>query len=396
MQRCVYFDNNATTPLELSVKEAIIKSLENDWGNPSSASIFGKNASKIILEARVNIANMISAPHQDIIFTSGGTESNNMVIQSVVRWAKSRGLDKPHIILSNVEHVATLMPLKQMAQDALIDFSEVPVDSNGLLHEKNVMEHIRPNTCLITIMMANNETGVIFPIKELAGLMHEHNIARKIFGLSHIWFHTDAAQAIGKIEVNVEELKVDYLTIVGHKFYGPRIGALYCRNPGVTPLHSVVLGGGQEKGYRAGTENTPMIVGLGAAAQLVIQNLEDFSNNMLRMRQYLEFMLLTKFGNHKVVINCLGSPRLPNTVNVSFANTKSSGEEILSSCTRLIASTTAACHSQEKLSSVLLKSGVPENLARTAIRLSLGRYTTMEDVDIVIQDLYDSYHRTLK
>lgn len=383
----VYLDYNSTTPLAKSVQEVIKQSLNDHWANPSSNSPLGRKAKQQIEDARRSVATMIGAKPENIIFTSGGTESNNMAICSVIAWSKQIGCARPHVIISNVEHVATTEPLKRLALMNDIEFTEVAVDRHGLLHTEDILSSIRPTTSLISVMLANNETGVIFPVEDIARQLAEVNKDRSKRGFSQVWIHTDAAQTIGKIPVDVNSLRVDYLTVVGHKFYGPRIGALYCRDTGKTPLYPVVQGGGQERGYRPGTENTPMIAGLGEAAALVTKDINHFIEHMQKLRDYMENSFKTAFGKENIVINCEQSPRLPNTCNVSFVGTDKRGEDILNSCTHVIASTTAACHRQNELSAVLLASGVPKKLAATSVRLSVGRETTTKDIDVAVEDL---------
>ncbi|XP_009322275.1 PREDICTED: selenocysteine lyase [Pygoscelis adeliae] len=242
---------------------------------------------------------MVGGRPQDIVFTSGGTEANNMVIhtarrhfrESQARLGDSWGT--PHIVTSSVEHDSIRLPLEQLVKENLAETTFVPVTPrSGRAEVDDVFAAIRPTTCLVSIMLANNETGVIMPVAELSQHIHALNQRRAAEGLPRILVHTDAAQMIGKGRVDVQELGVDYLTIVGHKFYGPRIGALYVRGPGTTtPLHPMLFGGGQERSFRPGTENTPMIAGLGQAAELVSKNWEAYEAHMRDIRDYLEARL---------------------------------------------------------------------------------------------------------
>lgn len=254
---------------------------------------------------------------------------------------------------------------------------------------QDLISEINDNTCLVTVMAANNETGAIMPIGRIGEELAAINAERESSNRIKILFHTDAAQIIGKEPINVDDLKVDYLTVVGHKFYGPRIGCVWARGP----LYRLFHGGGQESGIRPGTENTPMIVGLGRAAELVTLNVDRYRENMLRCRQYLETKLKEAFGE-RVVINCQGGVKLPNTVNASFVGDLT-GSAILGKCKRVIASVGAACHGGQ-CSQVLINSGVPECIARSAIRLSVGRDTTIQDIDIVVADLVWAINNTEK
>lgn len=244
------------------------------------------------------------------------------------------------------------------------------------------MAKITDHTCLITIMYANNETGVIMPIPEIGALLSDINKERKKLNLIEILFHSDASQIIGKEVVNFNTSKLNFLTVTGHKFYGPRIGCTISKGP----LYPMLFGGGQERGIRPGTENTPLIVGLGIAAELITKNLSIYRSHMLECRIRLENKLLELFGD-EVVINCKDSNRLSNTANISFPLVGLEGTLVLSRCTSLIAGIGAACHSVA-CSKVLINSGISLNLARNSIRLSIGRNTTFNDIDVIVTDLH--------
>uniref|UniRef100_A0A674J3X6 Selenocysteine lyase n=1 Tax=Terrapene triunguis TaxID=2587831 RepID=A0A674J3X6_9SAUR len=272
----------------------------------------------------------------------------------------------------------------------------VPVSKiTGQVEVDDIIAAIRPTTCLVSIMLANNETGVIMPISELSQRIQILNQNRMALGLPRILMHTDAAQMIGKGRVDGQDLGVDYLTIVGHKFYAPRIGALYVRGPGVTtPLHPMLFGGGQEQNFRPGTENTPMIAGLGKAAELVDKNSEDYEAHMKEVRDYLEERLEASFGKQRLHFNNQfpGAKRLCNTCNFSVWGPGLQGRMVLSHCKTLLASVGAACHSEkgDQPSSILLSCGIPYEVAQNALRLSVGRDTTKEDVDVIVEDLKQS------
>ncbi|XP_070543523.1 selenocysteine lyase-like isoform X2 [Ptychodera flava] len=343
---------------------------------------------------------MINAISQDIIFTSGGTEANNLVIHTAIQHFKATfpqtdGLDKckfmPHIITSNLEHDSVKLVIEHYVTEKVIEATFVPASKvTGHVEVDDIVSAVRPNTCLVTVMMANNETGAIQPIADIMKAVKSLKRDPQT-ELPRILLHTDAAQTIGKIKVDVQELGVDYLTVVGHKFYAPRIGALFAKNPAVsTPLYPMFFGGGQERNFRPGTENTGMIAGLGKAAELVIQNIDKFERHMRDVRDYLEQRLSDTFGD-RVHFNSKfsGSARLPNTCNVSIKGKGLQGNKILQHTSHIQASVGAACHSDlgSRPSHILLAVGIPYEIAVNALRLSVGRHTTKEDIDLVVHDI---------
>eukprot|EP01137_Pigoraptor_chileana_P019425 Opistho-2@80454 len=371
-------------------------------------------AKSVISEARTWVARMINAHADEILFTSGGTESNNLVFHSVLQEYKADGsvsrdgegpnappaeathAQRPHFILSTLEHDSIILPVKAMAAAGLVDYTLVRADTRGFVQPESIVSAITPATRLVTLMLANNEIGTIQRVRDIARASRE--AARAVGVAGRLFVHTDAAQALGKITVDVNELEVDYLTVVGHKFYAPRIGALFVRElgrSGGAPLHPMLFGGGQERNYRPGTENTGMIAGLGKAAQLVCESLPAYASAMRTSRDLLEQRLVEQFGAENVAFN--GRPcdatdadqRLPNTCNVSILLGDYSGYELLSRCARLRASVGAACHSanSHKASHILLGIGVDEAVAMRAVRLTVGRETTANDVDVAVQDL---------
>lgn len=392
----IYLDYNATTPLAPEVILCLSEALTKAWANPSSSSEIGQSAKELINQARKKVATMLNAKPSEITFVSGGTEANNMVLHTALKYFNSgsgklgQGASlKPHILTTNVEHDAILLPLRHYETEKLADVDFVPVSmSSGQVLVEEIEKLIKPNTCLVTVMLANNETGVIMPVAEISRKIRELNEIRQKEGLCRILIHTDAAQAIGKISVDVEELGVDYLTIVGHKFYGPRIGALFVKEMAEdsTPLYPMFFGGGQERGLRPGTENTPMIHGLGCAAELVSQNLQKYQEAMKKTRDLLEKSLIVEFGEN-IIVNCDTALRLPNTSSVSFRETTMTGGEILSHCPHLMASTGAACHGTGKPSVILMASGVSCEDARSAVRLSVGRDTAPAEIEQIVQML---------
>ncbi|KAM5268637.1 selenocysteine lyase isoform 3-T3 [Hipposideros larvatus] len=395
-------DYNATTPLEPEVIQAMTEAMQEAWGNPSSPYPAGRKAKDIISAARESLAKMIGGKPQDIIFTSGGTESNNLVIHSVLRHFHkvhaSEGAT-PHFVTCTVEHDSIRLPLEHLVEEQVAAVTFVPVSTvTGQAEADDILAAVRPATCLVTVMLANNETGVIMPIPELSRRVATLNQQRAASGLPGVLLHTDAAQALGKQRVDVRDLGVDFLTIVGHKFYGPRIGALYVRGLGKhTPLHPMLFGGGQERSFRPGTENTPMIAGLGKAAELVTENCEAYEAHMRDIRDYLEERLAAEFDKKTIHFNSQfpGTERLCNTCNFSIRGPQLQGRLVLAQCRTLLASVGAACHSDhgDRPSPVLLSCGIPSDVARNALRLSVGRSTTRADVDLVVQDLKQAVAR---
>jgi len=362
----IYLDYNASTPVDPAVREAMWPYLGEFFGNASSDHPLGRRVSEAVAVARAQVADLLGAKPEEILFTSGGTESNNYVIKGVARKLRERG---QHIITSSIEHPAIVNPCKSLECEGF-EITYVPVDRHGLIDPQEVVNAVRPDTILISIMHANNEVGTIQPIAALSAIAREGGI----------WMHTDAAQTCGKLSTDVQELGVDFLSVAGHKVYAPQgIGALYIREGiHLEPLHH---GAGHESGRRAGTEAVPAIVGLGKAAELAKAHIGDTKTTALRDR--LWDGLHEQLGEDAVL---LGHPtkRLPNTLAVGFRN--KIGADILLACLELCASTGAACHAaHRKRSAVLAEMGVPEEVAFGAVRLSLGHPTTQEEVDRAIE-----------
>jgi cysteine desulfurase len=315
------------------------------------------------------VSAVLGARPHEIVFTSGGTESNNHAIMGAARACRARG---SHIITSTVEHPAVTEVCAALEREGFRT-TYVPVDGDGRVHPEAIAGAITPETILITVMHANNEVGTVNPIREIADLAHGHGIL----------MHTDAAQSVGKIPVRIDELNVDLLTVAGHKLYAPKgIGALYVRE-GVR-LEKLIHGAGQERGWRAGTENVILAVGLGEACALIDGNLTDYEAHMLKMRERLESGLHRVFSSLRV--HGSGGTRLPNTSSVGFKGMKAN--EILSHLTRVAASAGAACHSDHVFISHVLKAmGVPMELAMGTLRFSVGRSTTGEEIDQAVQEL---------
>ncbi|XP_067897983.1 selenocysteine lyase isoform X1 [Heterodontus francisci] len=405
---CIYMDYNATTPMDNEVIQTVSEAMQEAWGNPSSSYTPGRKAKELIDWSRENVARMVGGRPEDIIFTSGGTEANNLVFHTAIKYywdhqhhlAQDSGSVKlgwiagplPHIITSNIEHDSVQLVVDNLIKEEKAKATFLSVSKvTGCIEVDDVIAAVRPTTCIVSIMLANNETGLLMPVAEICQRVKALNQQRSK-ETPRILLHTDAAQAVGKLRVDVQDLGVDYLTIVGHKFYGPRIGALYGKGPGMSsPLYPMFFGGGQERKFRPGTENTPMIAGLGKAAELVVRKLEVYASHMQEVRDYLEEKLLTVFGKDKIHFNShfKGSDRLPNTCNMSILGPNLQGQKVLLHCRRLLASVGAACHSDKgnRPSHILLNSGIPYEVAENALRLSVGRTTSKKDVDAIIEDL---------
>jgi cysteine desulfurase len=363
----IYLDFNATTPIAKEVAEAMMPYILKDFGNPSSAHPVGKSAKEALEKARGQISGMLGCDSNEIIFTSGGTESNNMVLKSVAWGLRKKGR---HIITTKIEHPAIINTANFLIEGGC-DVTFLPIDSFGSLDPDEVKKAIRRDTILISVMHANNETGTIQPITDVSSIARENGVL----------FHTDAAQSVGKIETSINDLGVDFLSIAGHKIYAPKgVGALYIRK-GVE-IEPFMHGGGQEMGLRPGTENVIFNVALGKACELIPDNLYAETSRLRGLRDRLHDKIRSAIPG--TVLNGHPENRLPNTLYLSFPGMI--GEEILKEIPGLCASTGAACHDQSvKLSHVLEAMGVREEVGMGAIRLSLGRPTTESEVDQAAQ-----------
>lgn len=367
----IYLDYNATTPLDPAVVEAMLPFLRDHFGNPSSSHVLGQQARQAVEVARGQVAELLGATSEEIIFTGGGTEASNHALKGAV-FAKLRGLfgrwvKGAHIITSAVEHPATLEPCAFL-QRLGCEITILPVDKYGLVNPDDVRKALTRSTTLVSIMHANNEVGTIEPIRQIADLAHAQGAL----------VHTDAAQSIGKLPVDVRELGVDLLTLAGHKLYTPKgIGVLFARR-GVK-LEPFIHGAGHESGRRAGTENVPYIVGLGKACELIRQSLPQASDKLRQLRDRLWTKLQAGLGQN-IVLNGHPECRLPNTLNVNFVGHY--GAELLERTPEIAASTGSACHAGHvTLSPVLKAMGVAPALGRGAVRLSVGRFSTEQEID---------------
>jgi cysteine desulfurase len=368
--RVIYMDNNATTQVAPEVLEAMQPFFTEDYGNPSSMHSFGGNVEKHIEKAREQVAALIGAEPTEIVFTSCGTESDNTAIMSALEVQQA----KRHVITSKVEHPAVYGFL-DFCERKGYRISRIPVDSEGLLDVQEFDNVINEQTALVTIMHANNETGVIFPIEELAARAKAKGVL----------FHTDAVQTIGKLPIDMRKSTIDMLSLSGHKLHAPKgIGALYVRRG--TRFSPFMIGGHQERGRRAGTENVASIVGLGKACELAGKYMDDENSRVKRLRDMLEEGLLKHAPD--AALNGNKKMRLPNTTNISFKYVE--GEAILLHLNELniAASSGSACTSGSLEPSRVLRSmGIPYTAAHGAVRFSLSRYNTEEEVKFVIEKL---------
>jgi cysteine desulfurase len=367
----IYLDYNATTPVDHAVRYEMLPHLGEAFGNPSSGHRHGKEARRAVDKARRQVADLIGANPSEIIFTSGGTEASNHAIKGAVL---AKHPEPGHVIITAIEHPATVEPCVFLQRYFGCEVTVLPVDPRGLVDPDAVRRAITPRTRLVSVMHSNNEVGTLEPIREIAAVARERGVPT----------HTDAAQSLGKVEVNVDDLGVDLLTIAGHKLYAPKgVGALYVRRG--TRLVRFMDGAGQEEGRRAGTENVPYIVGLGKAAELAERSLPDATAKLRSLRGRLELRLLDAFGD-RVIVNGHPEKRLPNTGNVSFLGRV--GSEVLDAVPGIAASTGSACHAGTVTESpVLAAMGVGSDIARGAVRLSVGRYSTEEEVDRAVDIL---------
>jgi cysteine desulfurase len=362
----IYLDYNATTPVDPGVKEAMLPYLEEEFGNPSSSYVYGQRAKEAVECAREQVAALIGATPREIIFTSGGSESDNHAIIGAALANSQKGR---HVITSRIEHPAVLNTCRYLEDRLGFKVTYLPVDGYGLVNPEDVRQAITRDTTLITVMHANNEIGTIEPIAEIGRIAEELEIL----------FHTDAAQSCGKIEVDVNRLHVDLLTLAGHKLYAPKgIGVLFIRDG--MRLDSLIHGAGQERGGRAGTENVPYIVGLGAACQIAKNGLFNYQKEVTLLRDRLHAKIESSLGKNALRLNGHPEQRLPNTLNISIWGVL--GEELLRQIPEIAASTGAACHAgSTEPSNVLLEMRLSRELALGALRLTLGRWSTCQEID---------------
>ncbi|MDJ0580793.1 cysteine desulfurase NifS [Crocosphaera sp.] len=371
MRDCIYLDNNATTQIDEEVIGAMMPYLTLYYGNPSSMHTFGGQVAKAVKTAREQVAALLGAQESEIIFTSCGTEGDN----AAIRAALSAQPDKRHIVTTEVEHAAVLNLCKHLEKQGY-SVTYLGVDSQGRLDLDEVQASLTGGTALVTMMYANNETGVVFPVEEVGQLAKEYGAL----------FHVDGVQAVGKIPMDMSNSTIDMLTLSGHKLHGPKgIGALYVRKG--TRFRPFLIGGHQERGRRGGTENVAGVVALGKACELAQSHLANVSHER-QLRDYLEASILTFISD--TVVNGTTEARLPNTTNIGFKYIE--GEAILLSMNQygICASSGSACTSGSlEPSHVLRAMGLPYSVLHGSIRFSLSRYTTKDEIDRVIEVLPD-------
>ncbi|MFZ0930535.1 MAG: cysteine desulfurase NifS [Syntrophobacteraceae bacterium] len=366
----VYLDNNATTQVAPEVLEAMLPYFHQLYGNPSSMHSFGGQVMKQVRKAREQVAALLGASPEEIIFTSCGTESDNAAIRSALASCP----DKKHIVTSRVEHPAVRALCAHLATQGY-RLTELPVDGEGRLDLDQYRRALTPDTAIVSLMWANNETGVIFPIEKAAQMARERRIL----------FHTDAVQAVGKIPINLADTPIDMLSLSGHKLHAPKgIGVLYLRKG--TKFSPFLVGGHQERGRRGGTEATPSIIGLGVAAELAQKKMDIENTFVKRLRDRLENSILNTVANTKV--NGDRANRLPNTTNISFEFVEGEGILLMMDEFGICASSGSACTSGSlQPSHVLRAMGIPFTMAHGSIRFSLSVYNTDEEIDFVIEKL---------
>ena len=361
----IYLDYHSTTPVDPKVLEAFLPYFTQDFGNASSKShCFGWRAEYAVEKARAQVAKLLAAESQEIIFTSGATESNNFALMGIAEKYSGQG---KHIITSQVEHKCILATTKFLEEKGF-STTYLPVDSYGQVSSEEVKKAIRKDTILVSVMMANNETGTINPIAEIGKITRENGVL----------LHTDAAQAVGKIPINVDEMNIDLLSFSGHKMYAPKgVGAIYVRrkNPRVE-AEPLLHGGGQEKGFRSGTLNVPGIVGLGKACEIAQEKMQDEIIRVTGLRDKLHEGLK---NNLEIFLNGHPTERLPHSLNVSFSFIES--DSLVASMKNIAVSSTSACMSAASIPSyVLAAMGVPSDRIHSSIRFGLGRFTTEEEI----------------
>lgn len=374
----VYLDYQATTPMDPRVLDAMMPYFTTKFGNPHSRShAYGWEAEAAVEKARQQVADLIGADEKEVIFTSGATESNNLALKGVAQFNKDK---KNHIITVVTEHKCVLDSCRHLEQEGF-DVTYLPVDTKGLVSLEALEAAITDKTVLISVMTANNEIGVVQPIKEIGAICRKHGV----------FFHTDAAQAFGKIPLDVEEMNIDLMSISGHKIYGPKgIGALYVRRRPRVRLKPLITGGGQERGMRSGTLPTPLVVGLGEAASIAKQEMQKDYAHVKRLSDKFYNAIVANVPD--VYLNGDKEKRLPGNLNISFAYIE--GESMIMAIKDLAVSSGSACTSASLEPSYILRAlGVDEELAHTSIRFGIGRFTTEEEINFAIETVVKNINK---
>lgn len=369
-RRTYYFDNNATTRVAPEVVDAMMPFFTERWGNASSAYSFGNQVVKDLDRAREQVAALIGADPREIVFTSCGTEANNTAWNSALITQPG----KRHVLTTAVEHSANIK-FGEFLRRRGYEVTFLPVESDGSIDLHLLEKSIRPDTALVSVMWANNETGVLFPLEEIAAICRSKGVL----------YHTDAVQVPGKLKVDVDELGVDFLSLSAHKLHAPKgVGLLYCRY--TAPYHSYLIGGGQEKGRRGGTENVPYIVGFGRAAELALASIQEENTRIRALRDRLEQTILATIPDTSR--NGARDARLPNTSNLSFGGCEAEGLLLLLDREGICVSSGSACTTGSLTPShVLTAMGLTPARAKSSIRISLGIYTTAAEVDYLLEKL---------
>jgi cysteine desulfurase len=368
----IYLDYQATTPLDPRVLEVMMPYFTHKFGNPHSRShSYGWEAEEAVEKARGQVAKLIGADEKEVIFTSGATESNNLAIKGVAEFYKDR---RNHIVTTVTEHKCVLDSCRHLEQQGFV-VTYLPVQKNGLVDLEQLREAVTDKTVVVSIMAVNNEIGVIQPLAEIGKICRE----KKAF------FHTDAAQAAGKIPLDVEAMNIDLMSISGHKIYGPKgIGALYVRRKPRVRLVAMINGGGQERGFRSGTLPTPLCVGLGEAAEICLKEMDGEARRLAKLRERMLKGLQDKLS--EIYVNGDLEHRIPGNLNISFAYVE--GESLMMGIKGLSVSSGSACTSASLEPSYVLRAlGVEEELAHTSLRIGLGRFTTEQEVDTAVDEL---------
>ncbi|KAF8636627.1 hypothetical protein AX17_003436 [Amanita inopinata Kibby_2008] len=370
--RPIYLDMQATTPVDPRVLDAMLPYMTDQYGNPHSRThAYGWEAEQAVEDARKHLADLIGADSKDIVFTSGATESNNMAIKGIARFHKEK---KRHIITTQTEHKCVLDSCRKLSEEGF-DITYLPVQKNGVILLDELEAAIRPDTSLVSIMIVNNETGVIQPMKEIGALLRKHR---------GIHFHTDAAQAVGKIPLDVNEMNVDLMSISGHKLYGPKgVGAIYVRRRPRVRLEPILSGGGQERGLRSGTLPASLVVGLGEAARVAKK---EMKRDHARIQE-LSNRLIAGINSHVEHVVRNGDVNgYPGCVNLSFSYVE--GESLLMALKDIALSSGSACTSASLEPSYVLRAlGAAEDMAHSSLRFGIGRFTTEAEVDFVVKHI---------
>ncbi len=371
MNKKVYLDYNATTPVDPRVLEVMIPYIKEVYGNPSSVHSFGGDSKGALDDAREKVAELLGARQRDICFTAGGSESNNFAIKGAAYQLTEKG---KHLITTEVEHASVLETFKYLESEGF-NVTYLSVDRDGMIYLNEIRESIKEDTILVSIMYANNETGVIFPLDQISEITQEKGVL----------LHTDAVQAVGKIEIDLKELQVDLLSLSSHKLYGPKgAGALYIRK-GVN-LSPLIHGGGQERGMRSGTENVPAIAGFGKAAELIKNDIEAENSRLRILRNKLHDRIVGSIDC--VSLNGHAEKRLSNTLNLSFDHTEGESLVMNLDLEGVAVSTGSACsEGNVDPSHVLLAMGLTKEQAVSSLRFSLGRFSKESDIDLVLKKL---------